>query len=29
MSDNEFFENFIDFLKDEEFDVLELNAEKF
>lgn len=29
MSDINFFEEFIDFLKDEEVDILELNAEKF
>lgn len=29
MDDIEFFDSFIDELKDEEFDILELNAEKF
>lgn len=29
MSDINFFEEFIDFLKDEEIDILELNTEKF
>lgn len=29
MSDIEFFNSFIDELKDEEIDILELNAEKF